>query len=153
MKHTKYAINILLWVFLIFMFACGQNPEKIEANSFAQAIEQIKVGSQYQWIVVLPGLGCHGCIQEAEDFMKNHIEDERILFVLTKVSSLKILQQKIDIRIDEHSNIYVDREDLFNIPTNNAIYPCVIQIKDDKVFTHSFQNPSNAALWKLEEQL
>ena len=142
-----------LLVFMILIAGCQQNSGKREIEIYNKAIEDIKVESQYQWLVVLPGLGCNGCIQEAEAFMKNHIEDERILFVLTKISSLKILQQKTDIRIDEHTNIFVDRKDLFNIPTNNAIYLCVIQLRNGKIFTHSYQKPSNPALWKLEEQL
>jgi len=142
-----------LFVSMILIAGCQQYSIKIEIETYNKAIEQTEIDSQYQWIVVLPGLGCNGCIQEAEAFMKNHIKDERILFVLTKISSLKILQQKIDIRIDEHTNIFVDRANLFNIPTNNKIYPCVIQLRNGKVFTHSYQKPSNPALWKLEEQI
>ena len=144
---------LFLLTFMISIASCQQNSGKREIEIYSKAIEQIKVDSQYQWIVVLPGLGCNGCIQAAEIFMKNNIEDERILFVLTKISSLKILQQKTDVRIDEHANIFVDKENLFSIPTNNAIYPCVIQLRNRKIFTHSYQKPSNAALWKLEEQL
>ena len=140
-------------VLIVLMAGCKQNPGKREIEIYGKAIEHIKVDSQYQWIVVLPGLGCNGCIQEAEVFMKNNIDDERILFVLTRVSSLKILQQKTGVRIDEHSNIFVDKDNIFQIPTNNSIYPCVIQLRNGKIFTHSYQKPSNAALWKLEEQL
>ena len=139
--------------FVFFTFACKQNPEKIEANSFTQAIEQIKVDGQYQWVAVLPSLGCHGCIQGAEAFMSEHITDSRILFVLTKVSSLKILQQKTGINFDEHTNIFIDRDNLFQISTNNAIYPSVIQLNSGKYFKHSFQNPSNEAFRQLQKEL
>jgi thioredoxin-related protein len=142
-----------LLLFVFFTVTCQQSPEKVEKNVFENAINQININDQYQWLVILPGLGCHGCIQEAEDFMRNHIEDERILFVLTKISSLKILQQKIEVRISEHSNIFVDKENLFQLPTNNAIYPCVIQMKNGKILTHSFQNPSNEAFYQLKEML
>jgi len=144
----------LSWLLFLFLtVSCQQNSEKIEKDIFTKAIERLKIDDKYQWLVVLPGLGCHGCIQEGEYFMKTHIDDERILYVLTKVSSLKILQQKTEIRIDEHSNIFIDRENLFQIPTSNTIYPCVIQLKNGKVFSHSFQNPSNDAFRQLEERL
>jgi len=140
-------------IVLILTVGCKQNQSKREVETYRKAFEQIIVDSRYQWIVVLPGLGCNGCIQEAEVFMKNHIDDERILFVLTKISSLKILQQKTGIRIDEHTNVFVDRKNLFIIPTNNAIYPCVIQLRNGKIFTHAYQKPSNPALWQLKEKL
>lgn len=80
-----------LVVLMIFTVSCKPSLEKVEANSFTQAIKQIKVDSQYKWVAVLPGLECHCCIQEAETFMSEHIADRRILFLITKVSSLKIL--------------------------------------------------------------
>ena len=143
----------LVGLLIILITGCQQNSSKREIEIYKKAIEETKVDSQYQWIVVLPGLGCHGCIQEAESFMQSHIEDERILFVLTKISSLKILQQKTEIRVDEHTNIFVDRKNLFNVHTNNNIYPCVIQLQNGKIFNHSYQKPANPALWKLEEKL
>ena len=98
----------------------------------------------------MPGLGCNGCIQEAEAFMKTHVTDKRILFVLTNLSSLKILQLKIGIKIDEHDNILVDKNGLFEITTNNRIYPCIIEMKEGKVVSHSFQSPRNEAFFKWE---
>jgi hypothetical protein len=100
--------------------------------------------------LVLPGLGCHGCIQEAEVFMQQYITDRRILFVMTKISSLKILQQKTEVRLEKHPNIYVDRENQFDIPTDNRIYPCVVYMKDGKVDDYSFQRPGNDAFHVLE---
>jgi len=149
MKNIIKFVSILL----ILNSGCKQSQGKIETEIYNNAIEQIKADSKYRWIVVLPGLGCHGCIQEAEVFMKNNINDERILFVLTKISSLKILQQKTGVRIDEHSNIFVDRQNLFNIPTNNSIYPCVIHLNNGRVFFYSHQRPSNPAFRQLEEKL
>ena len=148
----KGLVNILI-IFIFSMTACQQNTETIEKEYLKSAIKEANFEGNYQWIVVLPGLGCHGCIQGAEVFMKDFITDKRVLFVLTKVTSIKILQQKIDIRINEHSNIFVDRDNLFDIPTDNRIYPFVIHLKDGKVLKHSFQNPQNDALYQLEQQL
>ena len=143
----------LIFIVVFFLVSCHQNTKKIEKKHFSKAIEQISVDTQYKWIVVLPGMGCNGCILEAEFFMKNHIEDRRILFVLTRLSSLKIFQQKTGISIDEHPNIFVDRNNLFSIPTNNSFYPCVILLNNGKHSSHSFQDPSNAAFRNLEENL
>lgn len=150
----KFLLGSFWGVFVCIVLACcQQNQGKREIEIYSKAIEHIKIDDQYQWIVILPGLGCNGCIQEGEAFMKNHIDEARILFVLTKISSLKMTQQKTGVKIDEHTNIFVDREDLFNIPTNNAIYPCVIQLINGKIRILSFQKPSYPALWMLEKQL
>jgi len=148
----KYsAIFILL---ILSVTACRQGSEKIERETLNNAIKEAGINSNhYRWMVVLPSLGCNGCIQEGEAFMKENITDTHILFILTNISSLKILQQKTNIRISEHSNIFVDRNNLFDIPTNNRIYPCVAELKDGKVFSHLFQRPQSAAFVHLEHQL
>ena len=94
-------------------------------------------------LLYIPGAGCHGCIQEGELFMKRNIQKPDIVYILTKTSSLKILQQKTGIHINEHSNIYVDTANVFDIPTNNAIYPCIVKMGQGKVISFSFQSPGN----------
>jgi hypothetical protein len=147
----KIGVKIFIVFALFVTTSCNKSPEKTEKDCLTNAVNQIMVDNQYQWIVVLPGLGCHGCIQEGELFMQNHITNRQILFILTRISSLKILQQKINIQISEHPNIYVDKKNIFAIPTDNSIYPCVIQLKNRKILNHSFQSPQNAALHQLEK--
>lgn len=127
------------------------NQEKEERRFLSNCIEQIKIPVNYQWVVILPGVGCHGCIQDGEYFMKQNIENRDILFVLTKTSSLKILQQKIGFRIDENPNIYIDKTMLFDLPTKNSIYPCVIKLEKGKMLTYSFQSPDSNAFRLLRK--
>jgi hypothetical protein len=141
----------LLWIVLSLLSAtssCKKSGKAVEAENLTTAIYKAKVDYDIQWIVLLPGLGCHGCIQEGEAFMRDHIENTGILFVLTKISSLKILQQKIGIKIEEHPNVYIDRENIFNIPTDNSIYPCIIRMKNGKIVDHEFQSPKNGSAFR-----
>lgn len=57
------------------------------------------------------------------------------------------------ITMNFHTIIYIDKNDWFDIPTKNNIYPCVIQLKNGKIVNHSFQNPSNEAFHQLLRQL
>ena len=99
------------------------------------------------------GMGCHGCIQEAEFFMKKHISNEKILFVLTNIESLKILQQKTGVEIKSHPNVYIDWNNQFKLPTDHSIYPCVIQVNKGKLQQYAFQSPKTPALYNLEKLL
>lgn len=99
----------------------------------------------------MPGAGCHGCIQEGEYFMKENIDNRKILFVLINTSSLKLLQQKIGIKLKEHSNVYIDKDFIFDIPSNNVIYPCVIRLEKGKIKQFEFQSPKNAAFHKIKK--
>ena len=127
--------------------------EKKEKIFLSNAIERLSVNQQYEWVILLPGIGCHGCIQEAEFFMKKHISNEKILFVLTNIESLKILQQKTGVEIKSHPNVYIDRNNQFKLPTDHSIYPCVIQVNKGKLQQYAFQSPKTPALYNLEKLL
>jgi hypothetical protein len=148
-------IDLQSFIILVFCItaSCAKSPEKREHTYLIHAVEQINVAPNYQWMVILPGMGCHGCIQEGEFFMKKYVGNQDVLFVLTRFSSLKILQQKTGITINEYSNIYVDRDNLFSFPTGNSIYPCIVWLKDGKVVKHMFQSPQNNAFLQMEELL
>lgn len=139
-------------LFLIFtLLSCKKSTQEIEYTFLSNSIEQINIANNYEWIVVLPGAGCHGCIQEGEYFMKENIDNRKILFVLINTSSLKLLQQKIGVKLKEHSNVYIDKDFIFDIPSNNVIYPCVIRLEKGKIKQFEFQSPKNAAFHKIKK--
>lgn len=146
-KRYLRILGIVCLVLSLFV-SCKKSIEEIENEHLTQAINQTKIDNNYRWIVVLPGLGCHGCIQEAEAFMSKHIANNEVLFVLTKISSLKILQQKVGFNIEEHTNVFVDRDDVFSVPTDHSIYPCIIKIENGKILAHEFQSPQNGAAFQ-----
>lgn len=136
-------LNIIVLLTILFIASCKESGKDLEVNYLKSQLNKIKIDKNINWIVILPGLGCHGCIQEGEAFMQEYIENKQILFILTKVESLKILQNKIDIKVKEHQNIYVDKNDEFNLPTDNVIYPLIIYFNKGELISHEFQSPNN----------
>lgn len=68
--------------------------------------------------------------------------------MITKLESLKMLQQKIGMKIDGPSNIYIDRKNTFQLATSNAIYPCIVKIVNGKAIDHQFQSPKNSGAFE-----
>ncbi len=151
---NKYLILIAVLT-LVFTVSCKKNNKEIEETYLTSLLNETNIDNinNYNYVVILPGLGCSGCIQEGEAFMKKNIDNKQILFILTKVESLKILQRKIDIKIKNYANIFVDKNDVFKIPTNNNIYPCLVHIENGKVKSHEFQAPDNNAFDNLKNRL
>lgn len=147
----KCILKIFLVLLIVFGVSCKDRTDIKEKEFLINSIKQLNITSQCKWIIVLPGLGCHGCIQEGEFFMKENITNTDILFVLTNISSLKIFQQKTNIKINDYPNIYIDRDNHFKLPTKNGIYPCIIQLSDGKLLNYSFQSPTSAAFFTLEK--
>lgn len=140
------------YVILMFLFiGCNSKSDKQDALDFySSRIENLDINTDTEYVIVLPGLGCQGCIQEAELFMKNNISRDEYYFVLTKVESLKLLQQKTGINISEYENIYIDREMNFDLPSNNTIYPAVLKLENAIVQSLSFQSPENDIFSRIE---
>lgn len=149
----KHIIQTMIFIWIVGFVSCKQKIEEVEEKFLASAIDEFKIDKKYEWIVILPGLGCHGCIQEGEFFMKKNISNKKILFVLTNITSLKIFQQKTGIKISDSSNVFVDKNNQFKLTTENAIYPCIIQLEHGKILHYSFQSPQNAAFYKMKKNL
>ena len=152
---------ILLPIVLIFVLSisCKKSEKELENEYILTVVDKVPMSKTTKCLIILPGLGCHGCIQEGEVFMRDNIKNTDFYFVLTKFESLKILQNKIGVKFKEHSNIYIDAKEGISIPTNNSVYPCVVYIENGEVKSHEFQAPGSNAFdnlkkrFHLEEQL
>lgn len=143
MKTTSSYLAFFLLLFT-WVSCTKKNDQQIEAEYLNSFLKQVKIAENIQWVVILPGLGCHGCIQEGEAFMKENIDNKNILFILNRIQSIKVLQNKTGVELKNKPNVYIDKETKLNILTDNKIYPCVIQLEDGKIKNHEFQSPKNS---------
>lgn len=146
MKYTVKCYYLMLTMALFFLCHCNfvkKSDADAETQFIYAGIKKVNLGTTEEWIVILPGLGCNGCIQEGEAFMRDYIDSTNIFFILTKVQSLKILQQKIEKKISGRPNIFIDKDGIFNLPTHNVIYPCIVQLKEGNILKIQFQSPEN----------
>jgi hypothetical protein len=148
-------IQIVAFIILSSSPSCQKKSQhEIESDYFQSLVAQLHLKDEIKYLVILPGLGCHGCIQEGEAFMKEYVDDKNIEFVLTNIESLKILKQKIGVDVTKRPNIYVDKDNMVSIPTDNKVYPCIIQIDGTDIKAHEFQSPMNSqAFLKLKSRI
>ncbi|MBO9203844.1 MULTISPECIES: hypothetical protein [Niastella] len=151
----KYLFAILI-IALMFLGGCKtkNTDSDAEIESIENGLNKAVPGKAKTWVVILPGLGCNGCIQEGEAFMRDYVDSANVLFILTKVQSVKILQLKIGKTIVDRANVFIDHDGVFNIQTKNVVYPCIAQLKDGNIVAHQFQSPSNSQAFEwLRTQL
>jgi hypothetical protein len=145
---------IFCFSILLFSVSCKQSDQDIESSTIKDGIKKIAVKKEADWLVILPGMGCPGCIQDAEAFMRDNVANPRLMFVLTKIESLKLLKQKIGVDVTTIPNVYVDKDNIFDVHTTNAIYPCIVRLSAGEPGEHQFQSPKNSqALEKLQLKL
>lgn len=138
-------------VLSIFLCACSSKFSE-EETFLANKVATLDLEG-YNYVLIIPGAGCNGCIQESEFFLKQNVDNEDLLFILTEPSSLKILRHKTGIKISDKKNIIVDKEGKFKVPTKNAIYPCVIYIDNNEINDIDFQTPQTSALHSLYDKI
>ncbi|WP_028298152.1 hypothetical protein [Olivibacter sitiensis] len=141
MKKYLFLYSLVLFAVVI---SCRQKTENdVEKDYLISLVEKFPPPAGTEWFILLPGMGCHGCIQEAEAFMKDFVDKKNMYFVLTRVESLKILEHKIGAKVSGQSNVRADIENEIKIPTPNIVYPCIVKIKDGRYQEHAFQSPNS----------
>ena len=82
----KNTLNITFILLLLIISSCSKKQTEIEFDFLFQKVKNFDVKENIKWIVVLPGLGCNGCIQEGEEFMRTHIaeHDSKVIVDILK---------------------------------------------------------------------
>lgn len=142
-------INVFLFI-LFWMFSCNSkenNPVKNFDINQQYVIKQINPildlnKTCYTNITILPGSGCTGCITKAETFFKNNLYNSKFFFILTDLQSLKILNHKLGVSIQNLENVYIDYEKSFQ-NYEYSIYPVYLTLncKSKTITNVEFQKP------------
>lgn len=140
-------MSLVLSIFLTSSCQEIKKSEKIKPEKYLedQIIELFNKNDKcFSDIIILPGTGCTGCITNAENFLKNNYQNNDYFFILTNITSLKLLNSKIGVNLTQNQNIYIDEENIFS-NYESAIYPVRLTYSciDNKPLSVNFQKPGN----------
>lgn len=101
----------------------GLTSEKVERFllSYGKAI------SSDIRILVIPGVGCSGCISQAQDFFYDNYKSTGSLFVFTGITDLKMFNIEIPDSLRKRDNVIVDDGNKLMELGYDSIYPCYIE--------------------------
>lgn len=118
----------LLFDCIVLVCSCSQIKEDY-ADMVVRRLEENDVNlTNYSHVVVIPELGCGGCISEAENFFRENTE-ENILFIFTKISSMKEMRLHLG-KLIEQKNVLIDNERLYVSEKEEMnVYPIIIDIR------------------------
>ena len=116
----------------------------ITASCSNEHIEQIKQSvtdlvhdglGNYDCIIVIPEVGCTGCIATVEQYFIENVNNTRYKFIFTNFLSRKALKYRLG--GDENlkrQNVFIDEYDLiFNPEYEDKIYPHILTVKNGKI--------------------
>lgn len=150
----RVIFRVLFCSLILIVTSCNQRSNSEEYNLLNKSLQTQNVDVEVKYVIIIPGAGCNGCIQSAEMFLKENISNRELLFVLTRITSLKLLQHKIETTVTDYPNVVIDREGIFELLTHNGIYPCIVKLIDGEIESIEFQSPQNSnAFSNLQSKL
>lgn len=118
-----------LFATLILFLSCSESNKPL--LFYQKVIDEMVVVDGYEKMLIIPSVGCQGCITSAEQFLrKNYGKYKKTFVVLTGIYSKKVLKQKLGNEVLEQSNIYLDFDNRFmKMGDANSIYPAIINLE------------------------
>lgn len=140
MKRMNSRLVYLLFLYIVIICSCSQIKEDY-ADMVVRKLEEKNINlANYSHIVVIPELGCGGCISEAEKFFRENRE-QSILFIFTKISSMKEIRLRLG-KMIEQKNVLIDNEQLYVSKEEEInVYPIIIDIRCISQKTWYFLEP------------
>lgn len=134
----KYYLSLFFMFIVLGCVSMKDEPAIRELENYLGKFE-----NDYSYCVIIPGAGCEGCILNSEHFAKEYSGRSDILFIFTRIETLKLLKHKLGEQASLSKNILYDKENRFEVIEKgvNNIYPVVCYIKDKKVTDWCYVSP------------
>ncbi len=131
----KRFVLIYLLVTSIAM-SCSDNTATISDFIFETCPDLAEVEA----VLIIPGVGCEGCIGNATQFALDYADSLNLGIVFTKVVSLKTLKFRLGNDFFELPNVKIDTFDL--CPLDETFYPSIFYPNTRRFIVVSPENPN-----------
>lgn len=140
-------IQILI-VALVAMLAgsCDSNQNSAKNIAALYSKRGIVFDKETKFCIVLPEVGCGGCIAGGVRFIANNREkfskyQNEYLVVFTSINSKKLLFRNMGFDIERELNCIIDSLDCYKVKTSMKFYPMLIKLKCGQISEVYFQYP------------
>lgn len=82
-------------------------------------------------VVVIPNVGCGGCITQGEAYFMEHVDDSNYLFIFTMIQDMKLFRQSYIWLYSERENVIIDSKNVMSTIGFYADRPCFIETGTD----------------------
>lgn len=124
---VKYLLSICLLLGACTFKNNNTGWEKEQINGFLlDSLIDLKQVGESSKVIVIPSVGCTGCISNALDyFHKKRRNDE--IFIFTNIVDMRMFRQEIEEKLWNDNNIIVDSLSLLENAGLETLYPLLIK--------------------------
>lgn len=141
---------------LIFCAISSCNNDSVLTNRIKKLYNEreISFDKDVEICVVLPEVGCGGCIASGVFFILNNkayfsSNQKKNQIVFTAIDSKKMLKREMEITHFDELNCIVDTTNKYLPKGNNKIYPLVLRLKNGQIEDAVLQSPESNAFENL----
>lgn len=130
----KICILQYLTLMIILSFSCKTIVEPNFEIQYGLDKFKLPISKGKYKIYVIPNSGCSTCITNVEHLAQKNIDSSNMIFVFTRITSLKLFKNRFTPDFYNKSNVILDTSNLFIFPNNNEeIYPVVFSSENGNI--------------------
>lgn len=146
--NTVFRNSIIFCILISSLCACKADNDIIQIQQELKlAIEQSGFSglTSKQVLFILPRTGCTGCINSAESFFMNDMDNyhDNINVLLTDINSLKTARIKFGSQLLDSESVFLDKKEVFDSKIIKSLYPIIIYLKNGEVVSYEYVSPHN----------
>ena len=139
--------NLFIIGLILLLGSSCTKDDRITREVIAQySKENIVFEPELEVCIVLPEVGCGGCIaggvyffqENKKKFARGQYKNK---IVFTAIQSKKMLYRMLEVQSLDEDNSVVDWENKFLVDGDNAIYPLILHLKRGKIVKAEYQTP------------
>ncbi len=140
--------SLLFLLLLLFTVSCKEGNVSRQISEL-YSNRGIKFDPETRVCIILPEVGCGGCIAEGTYFILSNKQcfssnQRRNLVVFTSINSKKMLLRNMEIDSPSELNCIMDTTNIYLPTGNERIYPLILLLEKGKIIEAEFQSPHNS---------
>lgn len=146
MNQTLKVLFLIIISFILVLNGCSSDQNSADSIASLYSNRGINFDKEIEYCIVLPEVGCSGCIAGGVKFIKNNREkfsksQKRYLIVFTAINSKKLLHRTMGFDLENELNCIVDSLDYYKLKSNMKFYPMLIKLNNGQISNVAFQHP------------
>lgn len=138
--------KVILLFFLFGFMSCHHETEFVDNLKKLYAERDISFDKATEFCVVLPEVGCSGCISGCiYQILTNKAlfdnTQRKNMIVFTSINSKKMLRRNMQVDSIEEFNCVIDSLDAYLPEGNDRIYPLFIKLENGEIVDAVVQSP------------
>ncbi len=146
MMCWRNCISVIAIIISVLLISCEKKDGQLEQVKRLYAERGIVFDKEIETCLVLPEVGCGGCIAGGVNFLLDNKEkfsskQKKNIVMLTAIHSKKLLYRNLEINSPDELNCIIDSGNKYLVKGHNKLYPMVLKLDNGNIESVEFQSP------------